>query len=702
MYTNGVVSKGITQFSMRCRTHCALSLDPVKVASHRWSSNGVLRLQVPLPWQTVILSIIFSNHNVPSEYSLLAQSSGECEKFTTWHSHPRVSSGCAAIDHQSYGRSCPNAACMPSKKRSVVNQVAALRHHHGSHVGNRMRREPHFKPAPIGPVAKIMPRHAQPQYESLCSQIYLKLGVFPSRIGRLEELRRCISGHPVWRSNQCHWLVRYSRWLRLYTSVWTRLITFVIADGPSHIELPWSHSPSGTARGCSTTMYKSKPPPASFEAIKCRVLFLILLLHLQNLLILSIFHKNEEVLGADIRACAGISIPGNFLPTHTGRHHCQRGCGTSRRVHIVQRGRPMRHATQCVVLTVKQTCICETKAKGWAGYVHMPSTYLADVEGTDPYNISMFFWYFEARNDPRNAKTAMYLAGGPGESSMYGATSDGGPCTILSDSNSTAENPWSWNEHVNMLYLDQPNQSGFSYDTLANSTMDLLFLGGDGFGITPFEDYNGTASANSTFYHGTLPSQNLAHTANNSVIAARTIWHFSQVWFSEFPEWKTDDKRISVWGNSYGGYWVSASAAYIQSQNSKVSSGALNASFLDLDTAGITNGCIDQLYQGGLYPQMAYNNTYGLQVISKDIYEEALNNFTKPDGCREQIVQCRELGDQYDPDQLATNATVNAVCVEATLYCAEFVLGAYSVFSNVCYFSSIGSGRRTSELTCSH
>lgn len=330
----------------------------------------------------------------------------------------------------------------------------------------------------------------------------------------------------------------------------------------------------------------------------------------------------------------------------------------------------------------------------------MPSSYLADTQGTDPYNISMFFWYFEARQDPRNAKTAIYLAGGPGESSMYGATSDGGPCTILPDSNSTAENPWSWNQHVNMLYLDQPNQSGFSYDTLINSTMDVLFLGGDGLGITAFKDYNGTVPpANSTFVHGTLPSQNPTHTANNSVIAARTIWHFSQIWFSEFPEWKTHDKRIAVWGNSYGGYWVSASAAYIQAQNAKIAAGALDARILELETAGIANGCIDQLYQGRLYPQMAYNNTYGLEVISEEVLEEAVDNFTKPDGCREQILRCRELGDLFDPDELAANATVNSICVEATLYCAQYVLGAYSVYSNVSYLPALLTGTHAPELT---
>lgn len=72
-----------------------------------------------------------------------------------------------------------------------------------------------------------------------------------------------------------------------------------------------------------------------------------------------------------------------------------------------------------VSISYKETCICETKAKAWAGFVHMPISYLRDIEGIEPYNVSMFFWYFEARVDPQNAPTAMYLAGGPGQSSLW-------------------------------------------------------------------------------------------------------------------------------------------------------------------------------------------------------------------------------------------------------------------------------------------
>ncbi|KAK4503885.1 hypothetical protein PRZ48_004800 [Zasmidium cellare] len=337
-----------------------------------------------------------------------------------------------------------------------------------------------------------------------------------------------------------------------------------------------------------------------------------------------------------------------------------------------------------VSISYKETNICETEAKAYAGYVHMPSE-LADNDAASPYNVSMFFWYFEARNKPQHAQTTIYLAGGPGQSSMYGAAGSGGPCTVMRDSNSTETNPWSMTNNVNVLYVDQPVGAGFSYDSLINSTMDMTFVGSDdSTGVEPFDGYNGSVpEENSTFVYGTFPSQDPSKTANNSVNAARTLWQFSQMWFSSFPEYKTTDKRISLWGNSYGGYWVPVSANYMVKQNVKIRSGQLNNSIiLPIDSAGWTNGCTDMLIQGEWYPDMAYNNTYDLQILPEDLYLEIKQNITQPGGCLDMIQQCRSLGETYDPDNYGTNATVNGICANATLYCLQYVLGPYNQLSN--------------------
>lgn len=90
------------------------------------------------------------------------------------------------------------------------------------------------------------------------------------------------------------------------------------------------------------------------------------------------------------------------------------------------------------------------------------------------YPINILYWFFESRKDPDNSPLSVWLNGGPGASSTAQATGENGPCLILEDSNSTTLNPWSWNNEVNMLYIDQPVQVGFSYDTLTNGTLDIF------------------------------------------------------------------------------------------------------------------------------------------------------------------------------------------------------------------------------------
>ena len=66
-----------------------------------------------------------------------------------------------------------------------------------------------------------------------------------------------------------------------------------------------------------------------------------------------------------------------------------------------------------------------------------------------------------------------------------------------------------------MLFIDQPVQVGFSYDTLVNGTFDLLSQM-----FTPTDDFSGT---NATTISGTLPSQNRNSTASTSQASARTL-----------------------------------------------------------------------------------------------------------------------------------------------------------------------------------
>lgn len=57
----------------------------------------------------------------------------------------------------------------------------------------------------------------------------------------------------------------------------------------------------------------------------------------------------------------------------------------------------------------------------------------------------------------------LWLTGGPGCSSEVALFGENGPCSVTADGNGTVRNPSAWNQHANLLYVDQPAGTGFSY-----------------------------------------------------------------------------------------------------------------------------------------------------------------------------------------------------------------------------------------------
>ncbi|CAN9387648.1 unnamed protein product [Alternaria sp. RS040] len=293
------------------------------------------------------------------------------------------------------------------------------------------------------------------------------------------------------------------------------------------------------------------------------------------------------------------------------------------------------------------------------------------------YEINTYFWFFESRKDPANAPLSIWMNGGPGSSSFVGLLRENGPCFIGADSNSTYLNEWSWNNEVNMLYLDQPVQVGMSYDSLVNITTNLDT--GD-LEVVDFE--NGPVpSQNNSFYVGTYPSENYNLTTRGTENSARALWNFAQVWFQEFPEHKPNDDRISIATESYGGRYGPAFAAYFQEQNEKIENGTWSEAgqthILHLDTLLIINGCIDRYVQWPAYPTMQYNNTYGIRAVNESRYEEVLDNLYREGGCLDQIEECRNLSLAYDPTNQGFNETVNEVCEAAETFCSETIRDPY-------------------------
>jgi carboxypeptidase C (cathepsin A) len=309
--------------------------------------------------------------------------------------------------------------------------------------------------------------------------------------------------------------------------------------------------------------------------------------------------------------------------------------------------------------------------------VHMPASILADVGG---FPINTYFLYFEARHNASSAPLAIYLAGGPGEASAYSAfSSETGPCYVNEAGNDTIPNPWSFNDRVNMLYIDQPVQSGFSYTSLVNGSYDLQ----TGL-VTPILAGSTPPQANETIAIGTFPSQDPFMTTNTTVSASRAVWHFAEHFFSSFPGYTTSSKKISIWGNSYGGLWAPEVATQLSKNFKKLPPHhPLTKRNLTIDTIGITDGFIDLAYVAEGYPQFAWNNTYGNHYATKDQYNQAVDNITMSGGLNDMIKECRALVKTSDPLSLAINQTVNEVCSAAEGTAFE-ILSAFPSLNEVC------------------
>lgn len=220
-------------------------------------------------------------------------------------------------------------------------------------------------------------------------------------------------------------------------------------------------------------------------------------------------------------------------------------------------------ATGAQIDFVTNSGICETTAgvNQYSGYLSV---------GDDE---NMWFWFFESRNNASSAPLAAWFNGGPGCSSMVGLFQENGPCHFVNGSSEPSLNPYSWNEHANMLYIDQPIGVGFSY------------------GQNP---------------------------VNSTVSAAPLVWKLMQAFYAKFPEYENRD--FGIFTESYGGHYGPEFASHFQSQNSAILSGTLAGEVINLKAMGINNGWIDATIQNKAYIDFSYNNTYR-SLITKTQYD---------------------------------------------------------------------------------
>ena len=222
-----------------------------------------------------------------------------------------------------------------------------------------------------------------------------------------------------------------------------------------------------------------------------------------------------------------------------------------------------------------------------------------------------WFWFFEARNSPTTAPLATWFNGGPGCSSMIGLFQENGPCHFVGGSSTPSLNPYSWNNHANTVYIDNPIGAGFSY---------------------------GTDSVSST------------------VTAAPYVWTFLQAFYAQFPQY--ENRQFGIFTESYGGHYGPEFASYFESQNAAIKAGSVKGDNIDLIALGINNGWYDAAIQEQAYVDFSYNNTYK-PIITAAQHTQFTN--TNKQSCTPLLAKCTATTGSNTACENADNTCYNDI-----------------------------------------
>merc|ERR1712048_1204983 len=245
---------------------------------------------------------------------------------------------------------------------------------------------------------------------------------------------------------------------------------------------------------------------------------------------------------------------------------------------------------------LQEPTLCDPTVKQHSG--------LLDAGNSTKY----FFWFFESRSEPSKDPLLIWLTGGPGCSSQLALLAENGPCTVSKDGSTTSPNPNSWNSKANVLWLDQPQSTGFSIGPLKVS-----------------------GNEDETVEH---------------------FYTFLMNFYKAYPQYKQNDLFIS--GESYGGHWVPSLAH-------RVWQGGAEAA--PLKGILIGNGLVDPEDQYKWYAQMALDGgkseggTLKKGVITSAITQGIMKSAISP--CTAAIHKCNDYNSSL---QGAACSTAFATC----------------------------------------
>ncbi|EAZ03855.1 hypothetical protein OsI_25989 [Oryza sativa Indica Group] len=177
-----------------------------------------------------------------------------------------------------------------------------------------------------------------------------------------------------------------------------------------------------------------------------------------------------------------------------------------------------------------------------AGYYRLPNT----------HDARLFYFFFESRGSKgEDDPVVIWLTGGPGCSSELALFYENGPFHIA-DNMSLVWNDFGWDQESNLIYVDQPTGTGFSY------------------------------------------SSNPRDTRHDEAGVSNDLYAFLQAFFTEHPNFAKNDFYIT--GESYAGHYIPAFA-------SRVYKGNKNSEGIHINLKGfaIGNGLTDPAIQYKAY-----------------------------------------------------------------------------------------------------
>ncbi|XP_072982119.1 serine carboxypeptidase-like [Typha latifolia] len=191
-----------------------------------------------------------------------------------------------------------------------------------------------------------------------------------------------------------------------------------------------------------------------------------------------------------------------------------------------------------------------------AGYYHLPHT----------HDAKMFYFFFESRQRKEDP-VVIWLTGGPGCSSELAVFYENGPFTIANNM-SLVWNEFGWDKISNLIYVDQPTGTGFSYSSDKRDTR---------------HDEKGVSD---------------------------DLYDFLQEFFTKHPEYAKNDFYIT--GESYAGHYIPAFASRVH-QGNKANEGI----HINLKGFAIGNGLTDPEIQYKAYTDYALE----MKLIQESDYE---------------------------------------------------------------------------------